>query len=898
MADRLEQVQRAFATYMVERELGSGGMATVYLAHDKKHDRKVAIKILHAELAAVLGAERFLQEIRVTANLQHPHILGLIDSGIIGDDAGALRRRPYYVMPYVRGESVRQRLDNERQLPVSDAVRIATEVASALDYAHRQGVIHRDIKPENILLHDGSAIVADFGIALAVTQAGGARMTQTGLSLGTPSYMSPEQAMGERTITARSDIYSLGAVTYEMLSGEPPFTGPTVQAVVARVMTEEPRLLTTQRRSVPPHVAAAVSHALEKVPADRFASAHEFAEALNNPSFTLAIRSATAIGGDPSTLRPRRLLYAVTALATLFLAIAIRGWMRPAPPNPVLRYNVAFDSAERISNGGPWGRLALSPDGSRLAYIGGPLGQLLIRSRNQLHATATPETDGAQNPFFSPDGQQVGFMKGGKWLQIVPVNGGPPTVVADSLIGETGASWGSNGFIYSAGLRPAGLMRVEAKAGAVPTRFTTLDTAKGEFAHVWPEVLPNGKGVLFTSWSVAPRGTSSDIDVADIPSGKHRVIVKYAMYPRYAASGHLLYVGPNKTLMMVPFDQNSMKVTGEPTVLVEGLRLGVGGAADLAVSKTGTLIYGTSPEGGDQELVWLTRDGKAQSVDPGWRGFFTSPSISVDGTRLAVTVVPASYSQTGDIWIKQLDRGPSIKLTLDGANQSPTWTPDDRSVTFASSVSGTYDLWTKRADGSAQAVRQFHEKRGVLSPRWSPDRKWLVFRTDRRTPGGGDILGIRPGIDTAAVPLVATKSEEGAPDISPDGRWLAYVSDESGQHEIYVVPFPNTTAAKWAVSTSGGTQPLWSHSGKELFYHDATGNLVAVEVRTNPTFSVGRSATLFSVKEFRSNPLSAQYAVSPDDRRFLMIRPMAASGSEELIVVENWFEELKTKSRR
>src|ERR1700693_2194779 len=345
LAESLEQVQRAFTAYTIERELGSGGVATIYLAHGKKHDRKVAIKVLHAELAAVLGAERFLQEIRVTANLQHPHILGLIDSGLIGEDAGELRGRPYYVMPYVEGESVRQRLDKERQLPVSDAVRIATEVASALDYAHRHGIIHRDIKPENILLHDGSAIVADFGIALAVTQAGGPRITQTGLSLGTPSYMSPEQAMGERTITARSDIYSLGAVTYEMLSGEPPFTGPTVQAIVARVMTEEPRPLTTQRRNVPPNVAAAVAHALEKVPADRFASAHEFAEALNNPALILSATPAGA-GRDRSSHRLRRLLYGVTALAILTTATTLWGWMRPAPPKPVVRYTLVFDSTE------------------------------------------------------------------------------------------------------------------------------------------------------------------------------------------------------------------------------------------------------------------------------------------------------------------------------------------------------------------------------------------------------------------------------------------------------------------------------------------------------------------------------------------------------------------------
>src|ERR1700686_5062070 len=245
MAERIEQVQRAFSAYTIERELGSGGMATVYLAHDKKHDRKVAIKILHAQLAAVLGAERFLQEIRVTANLQHPHILGLIDSGLISEDAGEFGGRLYYVMPYVEGESLRQRLEREQQLPVSDAVRIATEVAGALDYAHRHGVIHRDIKPENILLHDGSALVADFGIALAASRADDQRMTRTGLALGTDNYMSPEQGMGERTISARSDIYSLGVVTYEMLAGETPFTGPTLHAILAKIMTEDPRPLNT-----------------------------------------------------------------------------------------------------------------------------------------------------------------------------------------------------------------------------------------------------------------------------------------------------------------------------------------------------------------------------------------------------------------------------------------------------------------------------------------------------------------------------------------------------------------------------------------------------------------------------------------------------------------------------
>jgi serine/threonine-protein kinase len=904
MTERLESVRRALSAYTIERELGSGGMATVYLAHDKKHDRKVAIKILHAELAAVLGAERFLQEIRVTANLQHPHILGLIDSGLIGEDVGELRGRPYYVMPYVEGESLRQRLDKEQQLPVSDSVRIATEVASALDYAHRHNVIHRDIKPENILLHDGSAIVADFGIALAVTEAGGARITQTGLSLGTPGYMSPEQAMGERAITARSDIYSLGAVTYEMLAGEPPFTGPTVQAVVARVMTEEPRPLTTQRRNVPANVAAAVSHALEKIPADRFASAHEFAEALNNPLFTPFSRSAATVDGDNN--RFKRMFYGAATVAALFLAIAIWGWMRPAPSKPVVRSSLLLDSSEALAQVARWsGRLALSSDGSHLAYVGGPRAQLLIRSRNQLHATAFPGTEGAATPFFSPDGQHVGFFVRRTTLQVASLNGGPPITVTDSLVGWAGASWGRDGFIYADGFGSVSLVRVEAKPGGVPKWFTTLDKANGETDHVFPDVLPNGKGVLFTVWfggkNAAKGGTTSAIAVADIPSGKHRVLVKDAQYGRYAASGHLLYVTTNRTLMVVPFDQNSMTITGEPTALVEGMRLGGGGvgSADLAVSEAGTLVYVTGAGESKQELVWVTRDGKAQSVDPDWPGNFRFPVISPDGKRLAVTVM--SNNQTSDIWIKQLDRGPTIKLTLEGrVNFFPCWTPDGRSVTFSSNVRGAFDLWTKRADGSGQAMLQLHEQRNIGGPRWSPDGKWLVFQTDPAQPGAGDILGIRPGLDTVAVPLVATKSAELSPAVSPDGRWLAYASDESGQYEIYVVPFPNTAAAKWAVSTRGGTEPLWSHSGKELFYRDGAGSLVAVEVQSTP-FSLGRSTALFPpgtyYSSYYSSERGAQYVVAPDDRRFLMIRQAASSAPDELIVIDNWFEELR-KSRK
>jgi serine/threonine-protein kinase len=390
--------------YRIERELGAGGMATVYLAQDLKHDRKVAVKVLRPELAAVIGAERFLSEIRTTANLQHPHILPLFDSG-------AADSFLFYVMPFIEGESLRDRLNREKQLPISDALRIATDVAGALDYAHRHNVIHRDIKPENILLHDGRALVADFGIALAASKAGGTRMTETGMSLGTPHYMSPEQAMGQREITARCDVYAIGCVMYEMLVGEPPFTGPTAQAIVAQVMTEEPRPLLPRRRTIPPHVEAAVLTALEKLPADRFASAKEFAEALANTHSSA--RAATT-----PAWRPWAFLLAGLALgggmvwrfgtpSTDVAARAPRHWSITLPDSaPMVAGRNQFDVSLRS--------LDVSRDGRSVVYVteeGGHTSLALV----QLDAGTTVPlrgTEGAILPAFSPDGRSVAFVSG------------------------------------------------------------------------------------------------------------------------------------------------------------------------------------------------------------------------------------------------------------------------------------------------------------------------------------------------------------------------------------------------------------------------------------------------------------------------------------------------------
>jgi DNA-binding SARP family transcriptional activator/Tol biopolymer transport system component len=600
--------------------------------------------------------------------------------------------------------------------------------------------------------------------------------------------------------------------------------------------------------------------------------------------------------------RARRVRFALAALAIVVSVTAIWGWTRPTPSKQVLRYTLTIDSAEAIRRFNPFSqRVAISPDGSRFAYVGGPEGQILMRLRNELHATAMPGTEGAWTPFFSPDGKSLGFLKE-KSVWIAPLSGGPPIHVSDSLTGVAGASWGSDGFIYTNGSEVAPLARVEARQGAVPKWFTALDTARGEVGHAWPAVLPNGKGVVFTvlsSGTNAPNGkASSAIAVADIPSGKHRVIIDDGAHPVYLSSGILLYVMFNRTLMMVPFDQNSMTVTGEPTALIEGLQLGSFGATDLAVSSTGTLVYSIGPlvaEDDKGELVWMTRDGKPRPLDPDWQGLFRQPALSPDGKQLAITQIPDG--RNSDIWIRQLIGGATVQLTHNRYwNGGAEWTPDGRSLTFnASAENGAEDLLTQRSDGSTKAVVVFRGGR-AFRPRWSPDGKWLTFEREADHPDRNDIVGIRPGIDTALVPLVATGMHSGMQAISPDSHWMAYGSDVTGRFEVYVVPFPNTKAGKRQISTMGGVLPKWPAHGNEIIYRDTSGDVWSVAVRTAPTFSFSKPRRLFAAK-WSEFPFFGGYAVSPDGQRILMTRRVEAGVPDKLIVVENWFEELKGKAR-
>jgi eukaryotic-like serine/threonine-protein kinase len=880
MTSPLDRLRAALAgRYEISREIGQGGMATVFLGHDLKHDRDVAIKVLHPDLGAALGSERFLSEIKTTAKLQHPHILPLLDSG----EADGLL---YYVMPVVTGESLRVRLEREGQLSINEAIRIAKETASALDYAHRHGVIHRDIKPENILLHDGQAIVADFGIALAITAAGGPRMTQTGLSLGTPQYMSPEQAMGERTVDARS------------------VTGSSVQAIVSKIMTQRPTPISAVRDTVPETAENAVMIALSKLPADRFASAAEFSNALTSPTTAFARTSGDVPRSGPGRRRidliGQRIGIPAIAVAILASALAIWGWMRPQPSKQVSRFAITFDSSSFLRGNG-LSRIAVTPDGSMIAFVGGPDESIFLRPLSSLSPIQLKGTEGAFSPFFSPDGKQIGFSTQVFELKVVPVSGGAPVTITDSLVNRGQGTWSSDGFIYVGARLAEGIYRVRPTVGSTPQLFIKRNAADGEVGQASPSALPNGKGILF---NIGYRGGKPvAVGVADTKTNRYRVLLNGASGAIYSPSGHILYTEPGGNVMAVPFDEDKMKITGEafPVIASNGpTTMGIpnvpgGGGTEFRVANNGTLVH-ASRAGAVNELTWVTRDGRRQAVDTSWRGAFSYVAISPDGRRLAAALADAGGNH---IWIKELDHGPAHKLTFDGRNNNyPEWTPDGLSVSYYSDARDPkLELFLKKADASAQAMPLTKFGNAVESG-WSPDGKWLVLRTSVQGSGKGDIYAMRPGVDTTPIPLVATSYSERDPVISRDGRWVAYTSNETGRYEVYVAPFPNSKAAKWPISSEGGSEPVWAHNGHELFYRSAAGKMISVEFSGTPTFATTGSRVLFDAREYLIGASHRFWDISRDDQRFLMVRPSEGASEQTIVVVENWFEELKSLAKK
>jgi serine/threonine-protein kinase len=891
MTTSLDRLTAALADrYRLDRELGQGGMATVYLAHDRKHDRDVAIKVLHPDLGAALGGERFLAEIRTTARLQHPHILPLLDSG----DADGLL---YYVMPLVTGETLRARLDRERQLPITDAVRIAREVASALDYAHRQNVIHRDIKPENILLHDGQAIVADFGIALAVQSAGGTRLTQTGLSLGTPQYMSPEQAMGERTIDARSDLYALGAVTYEMLVGDAPFTGGSVQAIVAKVLSEKPTPMRTLRDTVPPQVEAAVFTALANLPADRFESAKAFADALTNPAYGTGIGSPVIAGERAASPRRRRTTLVTSALMVLAIgAAAAVGWtLRQPPARQVVRFPVSLASGQRPSSAAELS-IALSPDGSHLAYVAIDSStarhMLYLRALDQLTATALPGTKDATTPFFSPDGLWIGFVTANGDLKKVPATGGPVSRLATGVERSSIPSWGDDHRIV---YHVAGVPTRIADGGGAPAAL--VDSTNRELRGTGYVVLPGGRAMLWRQCGYRFL-CDGDLAVLDLTSGTSKVLIPGASGGWYLSSGHLVYATREGALFAVTFDLPALKATSTPVAVLDGIQL-IGRLSQPAVtvSASGSLAYvAGGPTMARNTIVQVDRTGREETI-MSKPGAYQALRLSPDGRRLAFHDRDAKGGF--QLWVHDFTSATSQQLTFEGNNVRPAWSPDGRRLAFATQPgSAGFHIESIPSDGSGPGAREGPDMVGALTPSWTRDGQWIVFNglsKDGRADGKTDIFAIpMSGATRTMRPAVAGPSQEGSGEVSPDGKWIAYVSDETGKGQVYVQPFL-APGARTPISTGSASEPVWLSNNELVYRNDDAENLTQARLAFGATITVTRTV-LFDARPYVRGTgwgLWRNFDVSRDGGHFIMAKPPAGAQKAEPIVVLNWGDEVK-----
>ena len=850
-------------------------MATVFLARDLRHDRKVAIKVLREDVAQHMGADRFLREIRTTATLNHPHIVPLHDSG----EADGI---VYYVMPYIEGESLRDRLDREGQLPVGDAVRIACDVASALDYAHRHGFVHRDVKPANILLHENRALVADFGIARARDGGGGLRLTESGMSVGTPQYMSPEQAMGEKHVTGRTDIFALGAMLYEMLAGEPPFTGETAQTVVAKMMTTSPVPIRDLRPAVPPSVAAAIDGALQKVAADRFGTAAEFADALQ--------RDEVVSASNVRARQPRRAAWLVAAGALVIATAAGTGAMlsRVLTPTGLPRPGVAraliplapdqllFIQAYPLD---------ISRDGRFLVYVGDDDGksQLFVRPLGDTIAQPIPGTTGASTPFMSPDGEWIAFFADDK-LKKVPRGGGASIDVAGAPSVEAGATWGTDGtLLYSLGdsaLRRVrsdgtGAASIVAEPGS-PARRHALGKLR------WPALLPDNARALVT--------TDSGIGVMDLASGSVRTVIR-GRQARYLPTEQLLFDDNEGRVRVVGFDPRRGEVKGASVPVFEAFR-GPGGAATYyTVSDNGTLVY--MPGGFQRSLVRVNRYGQDTPITAEPRGY-RFPRVSPDGKSVAVTVDPRPSS----IWLVDATTGQAAPLTTDKLHSiGPIWSPDGRRIVF-----NRYDGAQSHVTWmSAQPGAELHE---VFAPgwaerlgdvgvmQWTSATDFLGYQT-YATPTQLRADIVRFGMsDSTVTPLVASPLEDREPALSPDGKWLAYASTISGASEVYVRPYPQT-GPSMLVSSRGGTDPMWSRDGTELFYRSGTRIMSVAHHPLAATGAFGTPRLLFSgAFDFSQEQ---NWTPSPDGS-FIMVKGDPTIG-RQLRVVFNWFDELTGASK-
>jgi serine/threonine protein kinase len=853
--------------YALLSELGQGGMATVYLAEDVRHHRKVAVKVVHPELAAILGAERFLSEIHVTAALQHPHILPLFDSGQAAEQL-------FYVMPYVQGESLRARLDRERQLPIDEAIRLTREVAGAIDYAHRSGIIHRDIKPENILLQDGRALVADFGIALAVTKAGGGRLTQTGLSLGTPQYMSPEQATGERDIDARSDIYSLGAVMYEMLTGEPPFTGPTAQAIVAKVITTEPVAPSAQRKSVPPNVELSILKALQKMPADRFSTAAEFAAAIENPGFySGSLRPTPRL--DPSPLPWKRVSIGLAAL----LLIVSAGWTMTAAraPKRLAQHDVGLaDEAPLVF----WGaNLAVSPDGTYAVYgAAADSSRSRLWQRNLLDGTTRPieGTEDGSEPRISPDGKLLSFVAYPR-LKIVPTAGGTPRTIAD-LRDPVGMQWTSASTFFVVDDDGANVRWLNAQSGETAT--ANLGYCIGqEWVAATGEMLCGGGGRKYAYMVNPATGRMRVINTApaDISAG---LAIAAGSDFRVVDERYVVFMSVEGDLVAARFDHKLARI-GRPVRLVQNVRReSYRGSGQFSIAGNGTLVYASGPNAEIGSLV-LAREGVAPVVFPLAPAAFVRYRLSPDGKRIAA-VVQGTGSQ--ELRIYDVRDGRSHLWLSHQIIGEPVWSPaGDQIATLLTTDRGQQkETRSYMVIGSPDATTSPDTVYGAsdsFEPMSWPQDSLIIAQDWEKLL----IIGVNPGSRPLRADTLVRDANFAS--LAPGGRLLSYYAASTA--EVIITPFPARN--RRVVVTRDGGEPQWLSPGRLNFRNGVEWFRVAVDPVSGEV--AGRAERWLRDPRFSDTPGWSQHPTP--DGGLIYVQGPERTRATYLRVIPGWVARMK-----
>jgi Tol biopolymer transport system component len=873
--------------YEIVAPIGAGGMGEVYKARDGRLERTVAIKVLSAHLAASEEIrQRFEREAKTISQFSHPHICALYDVGREGET-------DYLVMEFLEGESLADRLA-KGPLPTEQILKYGIEIADALDKAHRQGIVHRDLKPGNVMLTKTGVKLLDFGLAKPLTAAGarpvsGASvmateaqvsqpLTERGTVLGTFQYMAPEQLEGGEA-DARSDIFAFGAVLYEMATGRKAFTGKSQASLIGSILRDDPPSITEASPMIPPALNRVVKTCLAKDPEDRFQTAHDAKLQLE------WIAEGGSQAGLPAPVVTRRknrekLAWGVAAVGILVAAVATFGYLRRAPRPPrLVRFEIATP-VDLLSIDAP----RVSPDGRYVAFNAtDTTGKTMIwlRAFDSLTARPLPGTELATRPFWSPDSKFLGFMAEGK-LKKIDISGGPSQRICDAPTGSDG-TWSPEGVILYDGRATDPIYRVSSSGGA-PVVEVKADPTQKVAAVGWPEFLPDGRHYLYMA--IAPKAEDSVYRIGSLDSKESKVLVPAQTFITYAPPGYLLFVR-DRTLVAQPFDAKAMKTTGEPLPLAEKIGIDAVGLARFSVSREGTLAYRTGEAG--SRLVWMDRTGKELDT-VGEQGESRNPTLSPGGDRLAFNLTDP---RTGiaDVWVRDLARGSNSRLTFGTTNQTaPVWSPDGTRIVFRADRNGPSDLVERVADGTGDETVIVKGDALTVPTDWSRDGRYIAYAQFAKDTGS-DIWVLPTFGDRKPILVLKTPFNEGNAVFSPDARFIAYASNESGRNEIYVRSFPGP-GGKWQVSTAGGAEPHWSSDGMEITFRAPDQKVMAAEVRKGAAFEAGVPKALF-LGRFEPSNTRNRYVPAADSQRFLLVAPLGRDAMAPTTVVLNWFEALR-----